>query len=103
MAKFISKYTDYQVLIRATYVEVKNGIPILNRGEKVVFENSEFATEDKKAIDILRKHPANGIDFIEVKEPEPEPEPEPERKPEPELEEGESEQIKRPGKEKKGK
>lgn len=70
MAKFISKYTDYQVLIRATYVEVKNGIPILNRGEKVVFENSEFATEDKKAIDILRKHPANGIDFIEVKEPE---------------------------------
>jgi len=50
MAKFISKYTDYQVLIRATYVEVKNGIPILNRGEKVVFENSEFATEDKKAI-----------------------------------------------------
>lgn len=102
MAKFISKYTDYQVLIRATYVEVKNGIPILNRGEKVVFENSEFATEDKKTIDILRKHPANGIDFIEVKEPEPESEPVPEV-PEEEEEEEEPEQIKRPGKEKKGK
>lgn len=100
MAKFISKYTDYQVLIRATYVEVKNGIPILNRGEKIVFEKGEYVTEDKKTIDFLRKHKANGIDFIEVKEPEPEPVPE---VPEEEEEEEEPEQIKRPGKEKKGK
>jgi len=48
----------------------------------------------RKPFDILRKHPANGIDFIEVKEPESEPVPE---VPEEEEEEEEPEQIKRPG------
>ena len=67
MAKFISKYNNYQVLVKPTYMEVKNGIPILNRGEKIVFEKGEYVTEDKKTIDFLRKHKANGIDFIEVK------------------------------------
>lgn len=67
MVKFISKYNNYQVLVKPTYMEVKNGIPILNRGEKIVFENGEYVTEDKKTIDFLRKHKANGIDFIEVK------------------------------------
>lgn len=67
MAKFISKYNNYQVLVKPTFMEVKNGIPILNRGEKIVFEKGEYVTEDKKTIDFLRKHKANGIDFIEVK------------------------------------
>ncbi len=67
MAKFISKYNNYQVLVKPTFMEVKNGIPILNRGEKIVFENYEFVTEDKKVIDFLRKHKAKGFDFIEVK------------------------------------
>lgn len=68
MARFVSRYNNYQILLKATYVEVKNGIPILHRGDKVTFERGEFATEDKKLIETLRKHPAFGKDFVEVKE-----------------------------------
>lgn len=73
MARFISKYNNYQILVKPTILEVKNGIPILSRGEKIVFEDGEFVTEDKKTVDLLRKHKAKGVDFIEDKPVEKEP------------------------------
>lgn len=63
--RFYSKCPNYTILKRATIQNVLNGIPVLQHGEKIEFENHEFNTADAELIEFLRKHKAFGIDFVE--------------------------------------
>lgn len=71
MAKFISKYPTYTLILTPSQVIEKNGkrkfIP------KVVaqFENSVFETNDAKIIKKMKKSPFFRIDFWEEKTPAP--------------------------------
>lgn len=64
-ARFYSKCPNYTILKRSTLLNVQNGIPVLQHGEKIEFENHEFNTSDPAVIEFLRQHKALGIDFVE--------------------------------------
>lgn len=65
--RFYSKCPNYTILKRSTVLEVKNGIPLLQHGEKIEFENHEYVTSDPGTIKFLRGHKAFGLDFVEDK------------------------------------
>jgi hypothetical protein len=69
MAKFYSKSQNYKILVKPYIVDVKNGIPVHNRGEKIEFINGEYQTDDPAVINFLRKHAGYGLDFVEDKTP----------------------------------
>jgi hypothetical protein len=70
-ARFYSKCPNYTILKRATVLNVQNGIPILEHGEKIEFESHEFNTADPAVIEFLRQHKALGVDFVEDKPEQP--------------------------------
>lgn len=65
MAKFYSKFDNYQILITPTTIAVKANIPILTRGKKIEFKGGEYETDNSYEIGFLRKHAGFGVDFIE--------------------------------------
>jgi len=65
MTTFFSKCPNYTILKRATIQNVLNGIPVLQHGEKIEFENHEFSSADAETLEFLRNHKAFGVDFVE--------------------------------------
>jgi len=63
--RFYSKCPNFTILKRSTVLNVQNGIPVLEHGEKIQFENHEFNTSDPGIIAFLRQHKAIGVDFVE--------------------------------------
>jgi len=63
--RFYSRCPNYTILKKPTILNVQNGIPVLEHGEKVKFEDHEFNTSDPEIITFLRQHKAYGVDFVE--------------------------------------
>lgn len=67
--RFYSKCSNYKILKRPYIIDVRNGIPVHLRGEKIEFNNGEFVTSNEGEIEFLRNHKAFGTDFVEDKTP----------------------------------
>ncbi len=69
IVKFYSKCPNYKILVKPYLIDVKNGVPVHTRGEKIEFKNGEYQTSDPAVLKFLRSHAAYGRDFVEDKTP----------------------------------
>lgn len=70
MVKFISKCKNLTILVKPYVINMINNVPQHEHSKVIKFNNGEFTTNNKEEVAFLRKHPGNGIDFVEVKQEE---------------------------------
>jgi hypothetical protein len=65
--KFVSKYKNYEIVEKPSFIRVENGIPYVVYGKRYEFGDGTYETSDPKEIEFLRKHKFFGVDFYELK------------------------------------
>ncbi len=68
MAKFLSKCQNQAICMKPSRVQIYDGIAVPVPGQRILFNNGEYETADKKEIDFLRKHSLFGRGITEATE-----------------------------------